>query len=173
MDGFYPYSYGTFAWLTLQGTALLFTPKLIITTLLEETRQPTLLEIYFARSCGMSQIAIATIFLILTGALPLASSYSITAEESDPKKEYAFPVLLITSGFHAAVAGYTYSWYAGTGQAGFAAGMALSGLLAAMGLWCMLFAGSGRISKRTGADKRTSGFPFKNVEADKKNRKRT
>jgi hypothetical protein len=26
----------------------------------------------------------------------------------------------------------------------------------------------GRISRRTGADKRTSGFPFKNAEADKK-----
>jgi hypothetical protein len=26
----------------------------------------------------------------------------------------------------------------------------------------------GRISRKTGADKRTSGFPFKNAEADKK-----
>ena len=40
------------------------------------------------------------------------------------------------------------------------------GLLAAMGLWCVLFATSGgKISRRTGADKRTSGFPFKNAEA--------
>ncbi|KDB27034.1 hypothetical protein H109_01140 [Trichophyton interdigitale MR816] len=171
MDGFYPYSYGTFAWLALQGTALLFTPKLIITTLVDETRQPTPLELYFARSCGIGQISLALIFLILTGALPLASSYSITADESDPKKEYAFPMLLISSGFHAVVAGYMYSWYSGTGQMGFAAGMLASGFLAAMGLWCMLFAGSSRISKRTGADKRTSGFPFKNVEADKRKKR--
>jgi hypothetical protein len=41
--------------------------------------------------------------------------------------------------------------------------------LASMGLWCLLFAGaSGRISRRTGADKRMTGFPFTNVEADKK-----
>jgi len=48
-------------------------------------------------------------------------------------------------------------------------GVVGSSVLASMGLWCILFASSeGRISKKTGADKRTSGFPFKNVEADKR-----
>lgn len=43
-------------------------------------------------------------------------------------------------------------------------------LFAAVGGWVMLFgASNGHISRKTGADKRTSGFPFKNVEADKKN----
>lgn len=43
------------------------------------------------------------------------------------------------------------------------------GLLAFTGLWVLLFARSGgRVSKKTGADKRVSGFPFGNVEADKK-----
>jgi hypothetical protein len=37
-----------------------------------------------------------------------------------------------------------------------------------MGLWVILFWNSSRISKRTGADKRTSGWPFGNSEADKK-----
>lgn len=39
-----------------------------------------------------------------------------------------------------------------------------------MGLWCLLFGGSnsGHISRRTGADKRTSGFPFANAAAEKK-----
>lgn len=41
-----------------------------------------------------------------------------------------------------------------------------SGALASIGLWCLLFASSsGRISRKTGADKRTSGFPFGNKEA--------
>lgn len=41
--------------------------------------------------------------------------------------------------------------------------------LAAVALWCILFASSnGKISRKTGADKRTSGFPFKNSEADKR-----
>lgn len=41
--------------------------------------------------------------------------------------------------------------------------------LGAVALWCILFASSnGKISRKTGADKRTSGFPFKNSEADKR-----
>jgi len=44
-----------------------------------------------------------------------------------------------------------------------------SGFLAMIALWCILFASSnGRISRKTGADKRTSGFPFKNQEAEKR-----
>lgn len=40
------------------------------------------------------------------------------------------------------------------------------GALAVTGLWCVMFATSGgKISRRTGADKRTSGFPFKNEKA--------
>ncbi len=56
-----------------------------------------------------------------------------------------------------------------TGSIGFLSGVVGYGFLAAMGLWCILFASSsGRISRKTGADKRTSGFPFKNAEAEKK-----
>lgn len=38
-----------------------------------------------------------------------------------------------------------------------------------MGLWCLLFGDDkGHISKRTGADKRTSGWPFGNSVAAKR-----
>lgn len=41
--------------------------------------------------------------------------------------------------------------------------------MAVFGLWCLMFGGDkGHISKRTGADKRTSGFPFRNAEASKR-----
>jgi hypothetical protein len=41
-----------------------------------------------------------------------------------------------------------------------------SAAMASVGLWCILFASSsGRISRKTGADKRTSGFPFGNKES--------
>lgn len=56
-----------------------------------------------------------------------------------------------------------------TGVYSYLCGVVGSSILASVGLWCILFASSeGRISKKTGADKRTSGFPFKNVEADKR-----
>lgn len=52
---------------------------------------------------------------------------------------------------------------------GYALGIAGYTALASLGLWCLLFASEGgRISKKSGADKRTSGFPFKNAESDKK-----
>lgn len=52
-------------------------------------------------------------------------------------------------------------------------GMAMVGygVLAFMGLWCLMFATSGgRVSGKTGAgaDKRVSGFPFANRDADRK-----
>lgn len=56
-----------------------------------------------------------------------------------------------------------------TGVFSFSLGVTGSTFLACIALWCILFASSdGRISRKTGADKRTSGFPFKNKEADKR-----
>ncbi|KLJ08453.1 hypothetical protein EMPG_16139 [Blastomyces silverae] len=143
--------------------------------LLDEARPPSMLEIYFARCFGLSLLAIAAITIVLTGSIPISSSaassasYSISTEEDDPKAPYAVPTILMSSIFHASSAFYTYAWYHTTGQASFALAMVVYGGLASVGLWCLLFASSGgRISRRTGADKRTSGFPFKNEEADKK-----
>jgi len=56
-----------------------------------------------------------------------------------------------------------------TKQSTYALAALIWAAFAAIGLWCILFGTEkGKISKRTGADKRTSGFPFKNAEADKK-----
>ena len=47
-----------------------------------------------------------------------------------------------------------------------------SGFFCTVALWCILFASSdGRISRKTGADKRTSGFPFKNNKAHSEQKK--
>jgi hypothetical protein len=56
-----------------------------------------------------------------------------------------------------------------TGVVSFGLGTLGSGFLSLVALWCIMFASSnGRISRKTGADKRTSGFPFKNSEAAKR-----
>ena len=71
--------------------------------------------------------------------------------------------------YHASNAFYSYARYNGHGQTAYLLGCLGSSVFAAFGLGVLLFAGDkGRISKRTGADKRTSGWPFKNSEADKK-----
>ncbi|PGH18581.1 hypothetical protein AJ79_00360 [Helicocarpus griseus UAMH5409] len=186
MDVFYTYTYGTGAWLTLQGVPLFATPKMIIMVLLDEARSPSMLEIYFARSFGLTLLSLAALTMLLTGSIPLTtssptttnspsspphpdSSSAISPEPTDPKAPYAVPTVLLTSAFHASSAFYTYAWFHTTGEVSFALAMAVYGGLAAVGLWCLLFASSGgRISRRTGADKRTSGFPFRNAEAERK-----
>lgn len=108
---------------------------------------------------------------MLTGSIPLTATIAepVTTEDSDPKAPYALPTLMVTSMFHAASAFYAYTWYVSQGQATFAVGVAAHSVLAGIGLWCVLFASSnGKISRRTGADKRTTGFPFANSEAAKK-----
>jgi hypothetical protein len=68
-----------------------------------------------------------------------------------------------TSAFH------DYARYNSTEQTGYVMGAIGNGVLACFALWCLMFANDkGHISKRTGADKRTSGFPFRNAEADKR-----
>ena len=108
---------------------------------------------------------------LLTGSIPLSASASepISTEESDPRAPYAVPTVRVMTIFQGLSAIYCYMWFVSSRQAGFALGILGYGLMSAMGLWCIMFGTEGgRISKRTGADKRTSGFPFKNAEADKK-----
>jgi glutathione S-transferase len=131
------------------------------------------LEVYFARSLGLALVLISVIMMLLTGSIPLTSSPTepISTDDSDPKAPYAVPVLRLTMLFHALAAIYCYTSYISMGQSGFMLGLVGYGAMAAMGLWCVMFATSGgKISRRTGADKRTSAFPFKNETAYNKKR---
>jgi hypothetical protein len=92
-----------------------------------------------------------------------------TTSASDPKAPYAVPTLTITALFHAATAFYCYGMWTETGVTSFSLGVIGSAFLCGIAMWCILFASTdGRISRKTGADKRTSGFPFKNSEAEKR-----
>ncbi|MCJ1252468.1 hypothetical protein MMC24_000274 [Lignoscripta atroalba] len=175
MDVFYSYTYSTAAWLGIQALPLLISPKLIVTMLAEETRKPTALEVYFCRSLGITLITLGILTVLLTGSVPLTSTFAesssaaVSTDATDPKAPYAVPTLTLTASFHAASAFYAYTQYMKTGQTSFALSVVGFGSLAAMGLWVLLFgSSSGRISRKTGADKRTSGFPFSNAEASKK-----
>ncbi|KAJ5779511.1 Glutathione S-transferase/chloride channel C-terminal [Penicillium paradoxum] len=174
MDVFRAYTYSTAAWLALQSLPLIAGPSMIVTMLLDETRPATPIEIYFARCFGFGLVTIAVLTVMLTGSIPLTAEIKgpVTTEEDDPKAPYAVPTLIVTSIFHSACAFYAYTWYVSGGQGFFAVGVAGYSSIAAVGLWCMLFASSnGKISRRTGADKRMTGFPFKNSEAAKKHGK--
>ncbi|KAL5337932.1 hypothetical protein BJX70DRAFT_368069 [Aspergillus crustosus] len=175
MDVFYAYTYSTSAWLALQSAALISVPQGISAMLLDETRPATTIEVYFARALGMALLTIATLVIMLTGSIPLTTGLSdpISTEDpdsdSDPRAPYAVPTLIITAAFHAASAFYAYTRYLESEKGVFLIAIVGYSTVAAVGLWCVLFASShGRISRRTGADKRTAGFPFGNREAKKK-----
>jgi hypothetical protein len=77
--------------------------------------------------------------------------------------------MLLTTLYHGACAFHTWAQYDATGKTAYFMGFAGNAVLAAFGVWSLLFAGEKRrVSRRTGADKRTSGFPFGNAEADKR-----
>jgi hypothetical protein len=111
-------------------------------------------------------LAVGVLVVLLSGSVPLTSSLNATTDEESPKAPYAVPTLTISFIYHTAMGFYCYGNYSTTGQSAFALGALGSGLLASIGLWVLLFASSqGHISRKTGADKRTSGFPFNNQES--------
>jgi len=116
--------------------------------------------------------------LILTGSVPLTSSFAEEAKAtgtdlSDPTAPYAVPSLTITLTYHIASAFYCYTQYNEGLSTAFIIPVLVHGIFAAVGGWVLMFGStSGHISRKTGADKRTSGFPFKNVEADKRKGKK-
>ncbi|KAH8162002.1 hypothetical protein CIB48_g6245 [Xylaria polymorpha] len=124
------------------------------------------LESYLARSLGFALLALGLVTVVLTGSVPVGSAVDSTRDVPSP---YAAPVLLLTTLFHGASAFHGWARYTATDRSGYFLGFLGSAILAAFGTWCLLFGGEkARISSRTGADKRTSGFPFKNVEADRR-----
>ncbi len=88
---------------------------------------------------------------------------------ADAISPYASAAVSISMLYHASAAFYGYARFTSSEQMGYLLGCLGSSTLAMFGLWVMMFGGEkGRVSKRTGADKRTSGWPFKNTEADKR-----
>lgn len=140
------------------------------------------LESYLSRSLGFSLLTLAVVNLLLTGALPLTSGINeaiSSAKEEDAdgttiKDPYAYPTLTVTTVYHALSAFYLYTQIAGVAgfTFGFGTGMVASTGLFCMGIWVLLFGSEkGRISKTTGADKRTSNFPFENKESAKEKKR--
>ncbi len=133
------------------------------------------IEIYFGRSLGLALVLIALIVMFFTGSMPLSSSISepVSLEDNDPKAPYALPILRITTFFHGLSMVYCYIRWVNYRQTAYLLGAIGYGAMASFGLWCIIFGTSpGRMSKRTGADKRMTGFPFKNASAYNKKKDR-
>lgn len=126
------------------------------------------LELYFSRCLGFSLFILALIALFFTGAIPVSSSITepVSLEDNNPKAPYAKLIVNIMTIWHGISLIYCYVCYTKYGQAGYALGAFGYGSMTALGMWIVLFGTTGgHVSRRTGADKRTSGFPFKNEAA--------
>ncbi|KAK4241591.1 hypothetical protein C8A03DRAFT_30316 [Achaetomium macrosporum] len=183
MDSVSNYSLASLAWLSAQAVPLIVWPSLVSTLLRADSPQHpgiqyspanAVLEQYFARSLGLTQLALGGLLLVLSGVLPLDSMADAPEDAAAGPTPSASAVVLISALYHAAAASYSYARYYTTGQVAYLLGCLGGSVLATFGLWVLMFAGAKnrRVSRRTGADKETSGWPFKNVEADKKKKKK-
>lgn len=79
------------------------------------------------------------------------------------------PTAVVTTTYHAITAFYIYTQLTSSGWSfAFGAGLIFSATLFCFGMWILLFGSTpARLSKTTGADKRTAGFPFGNSESAK------
>lgn len=172
---FRAYSFSTAGYLAVQALPLLMSPRSIVNLLAAEPRATTDLEFYLSRSLGFAVLALAFLNLILSGALPIDTSAFATDQDDGTinANPYAYPTLVITTFYHALQAFYLYTQTTRDGFAfGFGAGLTVSAALFFTGVWVALFGSErSRISKRTGADKRTSNWPFNNRESAREKKK--
>ena len=144
--------------------------------LASEPRRITDLETYFSRTLGLTLFALALLTLILSGVVPLRNDIADETDGKDNNKSpdpYAYPTLVVTTTYHALTAFYIYAQFTyRLGSFAFGVGLTASGVLFCVGVWVVLFASEkGRISKTTGADKRTGNFPFENKESAREKKK--
>jgi glutathione S-transferase len=143
------YAYASSAWLALQSVPLMLAPKLIIGLLARDDHTTSDPELYLSRLLALALLSIAAFTLL------------------SPQSPY--PLTL----FHTATFIYIYVHYTTltsalgevqTNTTGLILGLIGYGFLTAVGIWVIVFSGAAaHVSKRTGADKRTSGWPFGNV----------
>lgn len=186
------YALTTSAWGTIQSLPLLLAPRLIVSLCSSDARKITDLESYLCRTLGLTFLALAASNLIFTGVIPIGpqapaasstSSSSRSSKErnsssgedsgSPPRKtgqatsnELGKATATVAVAFQAVTAFYLYTQLMGGWNFAFTTGMVGNAALFCFGTWTLLFGqDAGRVSKTTGADKRTSGFPFGNSEA--------
>lgn len=180
LQPFAAYSISTSAWSTLQSLPLLITPRLIVSLCASEPRKTTDLEAYLCRTLGLTLLALAAVNLIFTGLLPIgpqarAADSSTGSDEptvGGKNSDVAKACATVAVVFQACTAFYLYAQLTSGGFSfAFAAGLVGNCGLFCFGTWALLFAGDGRTSKTTGADKRTSNFPFENRESAREKKK--
>lgn len=170
---------GTAGWLAVQALPLLLTPSLATTLLSSDPHRITDLEAHLCRALGLALLGLALLQLLLTGLIPLRAGQRVSFADSSPasastssssgptaRGPYLRASLTVTTIYLALAAGHAYAQLTYRFAFAFAAGLACNSALACIGVWMLLFGEErARVSRSTGADKRTGNFPFENKES--------
>lgn len=159
----------TTVWLTLQSLPLLLFPSLIVSLLPTTntntpTTKPTQLTLYLSRNYGLTLFALSLLAFFTPSSytnIPFTIFHITTFI-------YIYTVYLTLEN---ALPTYTPNGLvpADPNTTGLILGLIGYGFLSLVGIWVLVFGDApARVSKRTGADKRTSGWPFKNAGAYEK-----
>lgn len=171
---------GAAGWFALQSLPLIVTPSLVTTLLSREPHKLTDLESYLCRSLGLLSLTVALLQFLLTGLVPLSvgerlgmASDSSSPSSNTAKAPYQQASVTILTVYFALAGFYAYTQLTRGFVFAFAVGLIGAVALFSLGLWVLLFGNEkARISKSTGADKRTSAWPFANKESATEIKKR-
>ncbi|KAM3418609.1 hypothetical protein BST61_g4586 [Cercospora zeina] len=172
MDTYKLYNAATSGYLALQALPLLVSPKLIVNMLAAEPRQITEVETYMLRALGFALVALAAFTLLLSGLLPVSPPSASSGDTTGGDNPYGYPTAVTATIYHGLSAFYLYTQITYGFSFGFGSGMLLSSALFCFGVFTCLFGNErSSVSKTTGADKRTSNFPFTNAESAREKKK--
>jgi len=165
MDNFRIYNQATATLLALEAAPLLLSPSMAAWMASSEPKIVTAFETLIARELGFALLLCSFLTLLFSGELHRLwdDADNVPSASATAASPYSSTTTIATMLYHLATGALMYisgtsAQLSGVLTAGALTHMALGGA----GLLVLVFANDGKISKRTGADKRTSGFMFKN-----------
>ncbi|KAI4754700.1 hypothetical protein E4T52_13134 [Aureobasidium sp. EXF-3400] len=165
MDNFRIYNQATAALLALEAAPLLLSPSMAAWMASSEPKTVSAFETLVARELGFALLLCSFLALLFSGELHRLwdDADNVPSASATASSPYSSATTIATLLYHLATGVLMYvsstsAQLSGILVAGALAHMVLGGA----GLLVLVFANDGKISKRTGADKRTSGFMFKN-----------
>ncbi|CAD0047291.1 unnamed protein product [Aureobasidium pullulans] len=184
MDNFRIYNQATAALLALEAAPLLLSPSMAAWMASSEPKTVSAFETLVARELGFALLLCSFLALLFSGELhrlwddaenvPGASATAVSPLYATITHHAVQLLILTCAPDSSATTIATLLYHLSTGILMYISstnaqlsGILVAGALAHMmlgvaGLLVLVFANDGKISKRTGADKRTSGFMFKN-----------
>ncbi|THV66269.1 hypothetical protein D6C86_05449 [Aureobasidium pullulans] len=165
MDNFRIYNQATAALLALEAAPLLLSPSMAAWMASSEPKTVSAFETLVARELGFALLLCSFLALLFSGELHRLwdDAENVPGASATAVSPYSSATTIATLLYHLSTGILMYISSTNAQLSGILVAGALAHMmLGVAGLLVLVFANDGKISKRTGADKRTSGFMFKN-----------